>query len=104
MIKMQSELKSYFEKVYPELDFDRVYASDLKKMVKWFSVLAKNQVEIKLSEPVAEEAEKESIAGEIKEEKPAKKVTPAKAETKAEVKTTEDKKPAKKTSNLKRRN
>src|SRR6185369_15584222 len=50
-------LKSYFEKVYPELDFDRVYTSDLKKMVKWFATLAKNQVEIKLSEPVAEEVE-----------------------------------------------
>ena len=49
--KDSSALKSYFEKVYPELDFDRVYASDLKKMAKWYSVLSKNQVEIKLSEP-----------------------------------------------------
>src|ERR1700748_3300491 len=24
--------KNYFQKVYPELDFDRVYSSDLKKM------------------------------------------------------------------------
>ena len=24
-------LKSYFEKVYPDLDFERVYASDMKK-------------------------------------------------------------------------
>jgi hypothetical protein len=95
--KEASELKSYFEKVYPELDFDRVYTSDLKKMVKWFAVLAKNQVEIKLSEPVAE-AEKESVVAEIKEEKHAKKTTPVKSETKAEVKTTEAKKPAKKTS------
>ncbi len=44
-------LKEYFEKVYPDLDFERVYSSDLKKMVKWFEVLAKNEVEIKLSEP-----------------------------------------------------
>ncbi len=48
-------LKSYFEKVYPELDHSRVYASDLKKMVKWFSVLKANNIEIKLSGPVAEE-------------------------------------------------
>jgi len=84
-------LKSYFEKVYPELDFDRVYASDLKKMVKWYSVLSKNQVEIKLSEPVAEEAEA-SLPPETKEEKPAKKTTAVKADTKP----VEDKKPAKK--------
>src|SRR3954470_748270 len=25
-------LKAYFEKVFPELDFERVYASDMKKM------------------------------------------------------------------------
>ena len=83
-------LKSYFEKVYPELDFDRVYASDLKKMVKWYSVLFKNQVEIKLSEPVAEEAEAD-LPPETKEEKPAK-TTAVKPETKP----VEDKKPAKK--------
>lgn len=92
-------LKSYFEKVFPELDFDRVYTSDLKKMVKWFSVLAKNNVEIKLSEPVAEEIVEE----ELTEEKPVKK-TPApkaatkiEAKTKADVKPSEDKKPTKKT-------
>jgi Domain of unknown function (DUF5606) len=87
--KDASSLKSYFEKVYPELDFERVYTSDLKKMVKWYSVLAKNQVEIKLPEPVAEE----EIVPEIEEEeKPVKKTQPAKTET---VKA-EDKKPAKK--------
>ena len=69
--KEASALKSYFEKVYPELDFERVYTSDLKKMVKWYSVLAKNEVEIKLSEPVAEE----EVVPEIKEEvKPAKSI------------------------------
>jgi hypothetical protein len=49
-------LKAYFEKVYPDLDFERVYTSDLKKMVKWFEVLTKNGIEIKLSEPEAEPA------------------------------------------------
>lgn len=41
-------VKSYFEKVYPDIDFDRVYASDLKKMIRWFSVLKSNNVDIKL--------------------------------------------------------
>ncbi len=48
-------IKKYFEKVYPDMDFDRVYASDMKKMVKWFDVLKKNEVEIKLSEQPEEE-------------------------------------------------
>lgn len=43
-------VKKYFEKVYPTMDFTRVYASDMKKMVKWFGVLQANNVEIKLSE------------------------------------------------------
>ncbi len=44
------ELKSYFEKVYPDLDFDRVYASDMKKMVKWYGILTANNIEISLPE------------------------------------------------------
>ena len=43
-------IKAYFEKVYPDMDFTRVYASDMKKMVKWFGALQANKVEIKLSE------------------------------------------------------
>jgi hypothetical protein len=30
--KDSSALKKYFEKAFPDLDFERVYASDLKKM------------------------------------------------------------------------
>jgi len=42
--------KAYFQKVYPDMDFDRVYASDMKKMVKWFRVLKANDVKIELTE------------------------------------------------------
>jgi len=93
--KDSSALKSYFEKVYPELDFDRVYASDLKKMAKWYAVLSKNQVEIKLSEPAEEPVEE--VVAEVKEEKPAKKETSVKTEKKA----AEDKKPVKKAAEAK---
>src|SRR3984893_11580805 len=50
-------LKKYFKKTVPDLDFDRVYSSDLKKMVKWYSVLKSNDIEFKVTkaaEPVAE--------------------------------------------------
>ncbi|MEJ7610285.1 MAG: DUF5606 domain-containing protein [Ferruginibacter sp.] len=43
-------IRTYFEKVYPEMDFERVYASDMKKMVKWYEVLSKSDIEIKLTE------------------------------------------------------
>ena len=104
--KDNNTVKKYFEKVYPDLDFERVYPSDLKKMVKWFEVLRKNNIEIKLTElpeeveeevaveeekPVKKEAKKKEVKAE--EEKPVKKA--AKKETKAE------EKPAKKTTTKK---
>ena len=64
--KNADAIKKYYQKVYPELDFERVYNSDLKKMIKWFSVLKKNNIEVKLPE-VAEEPETEEVE-EIKEE------------------------------------
>ena len=49
-------IREYFEKVYPTMDFDRVYTSDMKKMVKWFYLLKNSGIEIKLSEePVQDE-------------------------------------------------
>ena len=73
-----SALKSYFGKVYPDMDFDRVYSSDLKKMVKWFSVLKANNVEIKLSE-MDDEPSADSVE-EAVEEAPAKAKKPKAAD------------------------
>ena len=33
------ELKVYFEKVVPDYDKDRVYVSDIKKVIKWYNIL-----------------------------------------------------------------
>ena len=57
--KDSDAVKKYFEKVYPDMDFERVYASDMKKMVKWFDILKKNEVEFVLSEQPEEEPESE---------------------------------------------
>lgn len=43
------ELKTYFEKIYPDLDFERVYTSDMKKMIKWFEILTANDVDFSSS-------------------------------------------------------
>jgi hypothetical protein len=34
-----SELKSYFEKIVPDYDKDRVYISDIKKVLLWYNTL-----------------------------------------------------------------
>ncbi|MDE3249365.1 MAG: DUF5606 domain-containing protein [Bacteroidota bacterium] len=75
--KDNAAVKKYFEAVYPDLDFDRVYSSDMKKIVKWLEILQKNNVEIKLSEPPIEEEPEAQPAPEAVEEKPAKKVKAA---------------------------
>lgn len=50
-------VKAYFEKVYPEMDFDRVYNSDMKKMVKWFSIIKKNEISFSLEDETSVEEE-----------------------------------------------
>ncbi len=53
-------VKAYFMKVFADMDFDRVYDSDRKKMVKWFNVLKANDIELKLSEMPEEEITEET--------------------------------------------
>lgn len=62
--KDNKALKSYFEAVYPDLDFDRVYASDMKKMVKWFEILEKTGVEYKVRSQEESEEATEEASGE----------------------------------------
>jgi hypothetical protein len=88
-------VKGYFEKVYPELDFDRVYNSDMKKMIKWYSVLKDNNVEMKLTEvPEEEEVEEVVVEEPVKKEKASKQPKAKKAV--AETKVKEEKPAAKK--------
>ena len=49
---------AYFKKAYPNLDFERVYPSDMKKMVKWFGQIQKNNIEPVLPADEEEEEEK----------------------------------------------
>jgi hypothetical protein len=53
--KDNKAVKSYFEKVFPSMDFERVYSSDMKKMVRWFAVIKQQNIEIVLTEMDEEE-------------------------------------------------
>lgn len=69
--KDNAAVRSYFEKVYPKMDFERVYASDMKKIVKWYEVLQSKGIEIKLSPQEGEntpEVEEEHAAETAKTE------------------------------------
>ena len=73
-------LKSYFEATYPDMDFERVYTSDLKKMVKWYEVLTQNEVDF-TPRPAeeGEEEEGETVAAEAPAEEAAKPKAKSKA-------------------------
>ena len=93
--KDAASIKAFFEKVYPDMDFERVYASDMKKMVKWYSVLKDNQVELKL--PEVEEGEEATNETEMPEVKEAEPVKASSKQTKVEAATAEEEeKPAEK--------
>lgn len=66
-------IKAYFKNVYPEFDEERVYVSDMKKMVKWFGILKANDL-LKFEEILAEGEDVVEEAVEVEEAPaPAKK-------------------------------
>jgi len=89
--KDNNEIRKYFEKVFGDIDFERVYNSDLKKMIKWFEVLKKNNVEIKLSEPEPEEEAKEKPGPVEAEDKKESSVATEKKATKKSAKSSSEK-------------
>ena len=40
----KNELQSYFSEVLPNYDEERVYASDIKKVVQWYNLLQSNDM------------------------------------------------------------
>jgi hypothetical protein len=67
-------LIAYFETVVPDYDKDRVYASDIKKVLNWYNILQAKGL-VSKEEPKVENAEavKEEVVEEVKAKKTAKK-------------------------------
>ena len=86
----KKEMLAYFESVLPDYDKDRVYASDVKKILAWYNLLVDKKImEFKEDKPEKEEKVKETQADK-KEDKKAEtdskakpKATKAKAKPKA---------------------
>ncbi len=51
----KDELEEYFFEVLPDYDEDRVYASDIKKVVQWYNLLQKNGISQFTEEDTSEE-------------------------------------------------
>ena len=46
------KLFSFFETVLPTYDKEKVYASDIKKIVNWYNLLIKNNIDFEVEEPI----------------------------------------------------
>jgi hypothetical protein len=92
-----NDLKKYFGEAFPEYDKDRVYTSDIRKVLHWYNILHKlnllvKEEEVKKEEETAAEAKTEAkVKATAKEKK-----TPVAKKTKvAPAKTTVRKKASK---------
>ncbi len=54
-----NEIKSFFEEILPEYDKDRVYVSDMKKILQWYQLLTDLNLLIETEEEKQEEKETE---------------------------------------------
>jgi len=79
-----AKLVAYFTEILPEYDSERVYPSDIKKVLNWYNLLQSKGL-VSKEEPKIENAEeiKESVVEEVVAEKP-KKATAKKAKAKKE--------------------
>jgi hypothetical protein len=69
-----TKLSAYFREILPEYDEDRVYPSDIKKILNWYNMLQERGMIVDEAPVVAEEAA--PVAEEVvaeKEKAPAKK-------------------------------
>lgn len=76
-IASNDELKSFLKGVLPDYDEEKIYASDIKKLINWYNIILKfapEVFEVKETEEVKVDAESAEGAadGEVKEKKATK--------------------------------
>jgi len=54
-----NEIKAFFEEVLPEYDKDRVYVSDIKKIIQWYQLLSDQNLLTETEEEKTEEVKSE---------------------------------------------
>lgn len=71
------DIKKYFEKLDLGLDFEKVYTSDMKKMLKWHDILEKNKIDFtqkseeqEADDTLSEKSRKQSSNSPVKGMKP----------------------------------
>ncbi len=69
-----AKLVAYFKEILPDYDEERVYASDIKKLLNWYNILQAKGL-VSKEEPKVQNAEaiKEEVVEEVKAKKAPKK-------------------------------
>ena len=80
----ENELRAFMTSILPDYDTDRVYPSDIKKLVQWYNLLQKAGIINKDAFVKAEEETTVTDAEVVEETKAEKKPTAKKAAPKAE--------------------
>lgn len=78
-----AKLIAYFKEILPDYDDDRVYPSDIKKVLNWYNILQSKGLVSKEEPTAAEEAKVEEIVKEKVAEAKKSKAASTKAETEA---------------------
>lgn len=106
-----NDIKAYFKSVYPQMDEDRVYVSDMKKILKWYNLLHQNDLlHFEMYQPAEAEIAEEPVAvksadeaaADTSEEKPKKTARKKKTADEPEDSDAPAEKPAKKTASKKK--
>jgi len=75
-----AKLTAYFKEILPEYDEERVYPSDIKKVLNWYNTLQAKGLVTDLAPAPAETAEEAPVAEEKPKKAPAAKKAKAKKE------------------------
>src|SRR5688572_1735062 len=86
------EIKKYFETILPDYDKEKVYTSDIKKLLKWYNQLVKSNLldpeELKAKPEETEEVKDEKKDVKAEDAPAEKKTAPKKEKTETKKKTT----------------
>jgi hypothetical protein len=85
-LKDNNSLRAFFLEILPEHDEERVYTSDIKKLVKWFNTLVEKgllEKSVEKKDPVKDETSDEEDATKPKKAKAAKPAAEKPAASKA---------------------
>lgn len=85
-----SQHQEYLRSIVPDFDEEKVYVSDIKKLIKWYHILEAQGLLVEEEAPAAEEpkaekapAKKKAAKEEAAADKPAAEKKPAKAKAKS---------------------